>query len=53
MKLGTIRLPFPYDAAELAVERYGNKQVVINLKTGQALGLKIDSSMLRGAQIIQ
>jgi putative tryptophan/tyrosine transport system substrate-binding protein len=38
---------------DLAVERYGGKQLVINLKTAKALGMKVDPSVLQGAKIIE
>jgi len=38
---------------DLAVERYGNKQLVINLKTARALGMNVDLSALQGAKIIE
>ncbi len=38
---------------DLAVERYGNKQLVINLKTAKALGMKVDLSALHGAKFIE
>ena len=40
-------------AGDLPVERYGNKQLVINLKTAQALGMKVDPSVLDGAKVIE
>jgi putative ABC transport system substrate-binding protein len=38
---------------DLPVERYGNKQLVINLKTAKALGMTIDPSVLQGARVIE
>ena len=38
---------------DLAVERYGGKQLVINLKTAKALGMNVDASALQGAKIIE
>jgi putative tryptophan/tyrosine transport system substrate-binding protein len=38
---------------DLAVERYGNKQIVINLKTAKALGMNVDIAGLQGAKIIE
>jgi putative tryptophan/tyrosine transport system substrate-binding protein len=40
-------------AGDLPVERYGNKQLVINLKTAQALGMKVDPPALDGAKVIE
>jgi len=38
---------------DLAVERYGGKQLVIHLKTAKALGMNVDASALQGAKIIE
>ena len=38
---------------DLAVERYGDKQLVINLKTAKALGMRVDPSAIQGAKIIE
>lgn len=38
---------------DLAVERYAGKQIVINIKTAHALGLKIDPPTLRGVRVVE
>jgi hypothetical protein len=41
------RIPKGAKPGDLAVEPYGGKQLVINLKTAKALGMNVDASALR------